>query len=144
MRVSCLFSYHEDEGSISAGLAVHLRDVKLILCTIFWIFSSFFRMLAFMAQILSCWSLICCSSSDSSAFSGSTALSVMLGGDNQRLISVLWVLSVMLPPTQKPVAAKGWLHPKTTVKCQAPKNGAKHHSQLAGLQCNQTWECQAC
>lgn len=59
-------------------LGIHLRDVKLILYTIFWIFSSFLRMLAFTAQILSCWSLIICSSSASSTFRGSTAQSVIL------------------------------------------------------------------
>lgn len=50
-----------------------------MLCTIFRIFSSFLRMLAFTARILSCWSLTSCSSSASSAFKGSTAQSVMLG-----------------------------------------------------------------
>lgn len=107
--LSRFFSHHEEDGSISAGLAVHLRDVRLMLCTIFWIFSSFFRMLAFTAQILSCWSLICCSSSASSAFRGSTALSVMLVGNKQWLISVLRVRSVSLPPLQKPAPAKGCL-----------------------------------
>lgn len=56
----------------------HLLVDKLMLRTIFWIFSSFFKILAFTAQILSCWSLINCSNSASSAFKGSTALSVML------------------------------------------------------------------
>lgn len=53
-------------------------EEKLIPVTIFWIFSSFFRMLDLTAQILSCWSLISCSSSASSDFRGSTALSVTL------------------------------------------------------------------
>ena len=56
----------------------HVCEEKLMLNTIFWIFSSFLRMLDLTAQILSCWSRISCSSSTSSAFSGSTALSVIL------------------------------------------------------------------
>ena len=51
-----------------------------MLYTIFWIFSSFFRMLAFTAQILSCWSLTSCSSSASSAFRGYTVPYVLLPG----------------------------------------------------------------
>lgn len=51
---------------------------KLIPVTIFWIFSSFFSMLDLTAQILSCWSLISCSSSASSTLRGSTARSVAL------------------------------------------------------------------
>lgn len=53
-------------------------EEKLIPVTIFWIFSSFFSMLDLTAQILSCWSLISCSSSASSTLRGSTALSVAL------------------------------------------------------------------
>lgn len=53
-------------------------EEKLIPVTIFWIFSSFFSMLDLTAQILSCWSLISCSSSVSSALRGSTARSVAL------------------------------------------------------------------
>ena len=64
----------------SAALSSHLLELRLMLYTIFWIFSSFFRMLAFTAQILSCWSLTSCSSSASSAFRGSTVPSVMLPG----------------------------------------------------------------
>lgn len=58
---------------------IHVCEEKLMLDTIFWIFSSFFRMLDLTAQILSCWSLINCSSSVSSDFRGSTMLSVILG-----------------------------------------------------------------
>lgn len=57
---------------------IHVWEEKLMLDTIFWIFSSFFRMLDLTAQILSCWSLINCSSSASSDFRGSTMLSVIL------------------------------------------------------------------
>lgn len=53
-------------------------EEKLIPVTIFWIFSSFFSMLDLTAQILSCWSLISCSSSASSTLRGSTAWSVAL------------------------------------------------------------------
>ncbi len=55
-----------------------ILEETLIPVTIFWIFSSFFKMLDFTAQILSCWSLISCSSSASSTLRGSTALSVAL------------------------------------------------------------------
>lgn len=51
---------------------------ELIPVTILWIFSSFFSMLNLTAQILSCWSLICCSSSVSSALRGSRVTSVAL------------------------------------------------------------------
>ncbi len=57
---------------------IHVCEEMLMLDTIFWIFSSFFRMLDLTAQILSCWSLINCSSSVSSDFRGSTTLSVIL------------------------------------------------------------------
>lgn len=57
---------------------IHVCEETLMLDTIFWIFSSFFRMLDLTAQILSCWSLINCSSSASSDFKGSTTLSVIL------------------------------------------------------------------
>lgn len=66
------FSYHL--GCVD----IHVCEEKLMLDTIFWIFSSFFRMLDLTAQILSCWSFINCSSSASSDFRGSTTVSVIL------------------------------------------------------------------
>lgn len=63
---------------------IHVCEEKLMLDTIFWIFSSFFRMLDLTAQILSCWSLINCSSSASSDFRGSTMLSVILRQTEKR------------------------------------------------------------
>lgn len=66
------FSYHL--GCVD----IHVCEEKVMLDTIFWIFSSFFRMLDLTAQILSCWSLINCSSSASSDFRGSTTVSVIL------------------------------------------------------------------
>lgn len=54
------------------------QALELIPDTIFCIFSSLFSMLDLKAHILSCWSLISCSSSASSILRGSTALSVAL------------------------------------------------------------------
>lgn len=64
--------------SFLSSLFTQVLEEKLIPVTIFWIFSSFFRMLDFTAQILSWWSLISSSNSPSSALRGSTARSVVL------------------------------------------------------------------